>query len=243
MGNDSSGSAAQRNRRRRQGGRHPGQPRPRRRARWPSWSRRPTCPAPRRTGWPWRSRCTGCSPATARAASCSGPRLGELAAALPDPLITAAAAGAGLGARRVRRERPAVPARRQRPGVRRRGRAGQRAAHDRAGRLAAAADGRLGRAGAVRLVAIRPRCRTSSRRSAVHGPRRWPRSAGGAGRSRSASARPAWRRCRRRCCSADGELLAAISISGPVERLGRTPGQRFAPVLVAGARRITAALG
>ncbi|HET9172194.1 MAG TPA: IclR family transcriptional regulator [Actinospica sp.] len=39
-----------------------------------------------------------------------------------------------------------------------------------------------------------------------------------------------------------GELLAAISISGPIERLGRTPGQRYAPVLLAGARRITAAL-
>lgn len=39
-----------------------------------------------------------------------------------------------------------------------------------------------------------------------------------------------------------GELLAAISISGPIERLGRSPGARFAPVLVAGARRITAAL-
>jgi DNA-binding IclR family transcriptional regulator len=43
--------------------------------------------------------------------------------------------------------------------------------------------------------------------------------------------------------SVAGELLAAISISGPVERFGRAPGQRFAPVLVAGARRITAALG
>jgi DNA-binding IclR family transcriptional regulator len=42
--------------------------------------------------------------------------------------------------------------------------------------------------------------------------------------------------------SIDGEVLAAISISGPVERFGRTPGQRFAPVLVAGARRIAAAL-
>ncbi len=42
--------------------------------------------------------------------------------------------------------------------------------------------------------------------------------------------------------ASDGELVAAISISGPIERLGRTPGQRFAPVLVAGARRITAAL-
>ena len=39
-----------------------------------------------------------------------------------------------------------------------------------------------------------------------------------------------------------GELLAAISISGPIERLGRAPGQRFAPILVAGARRIAAAL-
>ena len=39
-----------------------------------------------------------------------------------------------------------------------------------------------------------------------------------------------------------GGLLAAISISGPIERLGRAPGQQFAPVLVAGARRIAAAL-
>jgi DNA-binding IclR family transcriptional regulator len=39
-----------------------------------------------------------------------------------------------------------------------------------------------------------------------------------------------------------GELLAAISISGPIERLGRAPGQRFAPLLVAGAHRITTAL-
>jgi DNA-binding IclR family transcriptional regulator len=39
-----------------------------------------------------------------------------------------------------------------------------------------------------------------------------------------------------------GSLLAAISISGPIERLGRAPGPRFAPVLLAGARRIAAAL-
>jgi DNA-binding IclR family transcriptional regulator len=43
--------------------------------------------------------------------------------------------------------------------------------------------------------------------------------------------------------SPDGDLLAAISISGPIERFGRTPGHRFAPVLIAGARRITTALG
>ena len=40
----------------------------------------------------------------------------------------------------------------------------------------------------------------------------------------------------------NGSLLAAISISGPIERLGRTPGSRFAPVLITGARRISAAL-
>jgi DNA-binding IclR family transcriptional regulator len=42
--------------------------------------------------------------------------------------------------------------------------------------------------------------------------------------------------------TASGGLLAAISISGPIERLGRSPGARFAPVLVTGARRIVAAL-
>jgi DNA-binding IclR family transcriptional regulator len=42
--------------------------------------------------------------------------------------------------------------------------------------------------------------------------------------------------------TSSGGLLAAISISGPIERLGRTPGSRYAPVLVAGAKRIAAAL-
>jgi DNA-binding IclR family transcriptional regulator len=42
--------------------------------------------------------------------------------------------------------------------------------------------------------------------------------------------------------TASGRLLAAISISGPIERLGRSPGARFAPVLMAGARRIAAAV-
>ena len=42
--------------------------------------------------------------------------------------------------------------------------------------------------------------------------------------------------------SRSGDLLAAISISGPIERLGRTPGTRFGPVLVTAARRIAAAV-
>lgn len=42
--------------------------------------------------------------------------------------------------------------------------------------------------------------------------------------------------------AADGRLLAAISVSGPVDRLGRNPGPRFAPMVQAGADRLAAAL-
>lgn len=38
------------------------------------------------------------------------------------------------------------------------------------------------------------------------------------------------------------QVVAAISISGPIERLGRSPGQRLAPILTAGAHRLQAAL-
>ncbi|MDQ6937026.1 MAG: IclR family transcriptional regulator [Actinomycetota bacterium] len=37
----------------------------------------------------------------------------------------------------------------------------------------------------------------------------------------------------------EGAVLAAVSISGPIERLGRAPGQRFAPVVQAAARRLS----
>jgi len=37
-------------------------------------------------------------------------------------------------------------------------------------------------------------------------------------------------------------VVAAVSISGPIERLGRSPGQRFAPVLTAAAQRLQASL-
>lgn len=40
-----------------------------------------------------------------------------------------------------------------------------------------------------------------------------------------------------------GRALAAISISGPIERLGRSPGARFGPLLQQGAQRIRGELG
>ncbi|HEX7133975.1 MAG TPA: IclR family transcriptional regulator [Iamia sp.] len=39
-----------------------------------------------------------------------------------------------------------------------------------------------------------------------------------------------------------GAVVAAVGISGPVDRLGPTPGARFGPAVVAAARRIEAAL-
>ncbi len=42
--------------------------------------------------------------------------------------------------------------------------------------------------------------------------------------------------------SPEGDLLAAVSISGPIDRMGRSPGPRFGPVLIRGAYRITEAL-
>lgn len=39
------------------------------------------------------------------------------------------------------------------------------------------------------------------------------------------------------------QVVAAISVSGPIERLGRSPGQRWAPVLAAAAQRLQAPAG
>jgi DNA-binding IclR family transcriptional regulator len=37
---------------------------------------------------------------------------------------------------------------------------------------------------------------------------------------------------------ADGEVIAAVSVSGPIERTSRHPGRRYAEAVVAAARRI-----
>jgi DNA-binding IclR family transcriptional regulator len=42
--------------------------------------------------------------------------------------------------------------------------------------------------------------------------------------------------------SPGGEVIAAVSVSGPVDRMGRQPGVRWAQDLVAAARALTAAL-
>ena len=44
------------------------------------------------------------------------------------------------------------------------------------------------------------------------------------------------------CRGQAGDLLAALSISGPIERLGRNPGPSYAAVLITGAQRITDAV-
>jgi DNA-binding IclR family transcriptional regulator len=41
---------------------------------------------------------------------------------------------------------------------------------------------------------------------------------------------------------ADGRVLAAVSVSGPVERTTRSPGERYGEAVEAAARRIEAAL-
>ena len=40
---------------------------------------------------------------------------------------------------------------------------------------------------------------------------------------------------------ADGSVIAAVSISGPIERLGRAPGQRLSPAVIAAANRLSVA--
>ncbi len=42
---------------------------------------------------------------------------------------------------------------------------------------------------------------------------------------------------------ADGSTVAALSVSGPIERLTRQPGRRFGPAVVAAAQRVSTLLG
>jgi DNA-binding IclR family transcriptional regulator len=44
-------------------------------------------------------------------------------------------------------------------------------------------------------------------------------------------------------CDAEGEIVAAVSVSGPIERTTRHPGRKYADAVVAAARRIESAAG
>jgi DNA-binding IclR family transcriptional regulator len=169
-----------------------------------------------------------------------GPRLGELAAALPDPLIAAAEPvlawvrdECGESAQLYRRDgndRVCVAAAERATGLRTTVPVGTRlplTAGSGAQVLCAWSD-------PATLADVLAMSEFTSRSLADVRRRGWAQSVG----QREAGVASVSAPVR----SSGGELLAAISISGPIERLGRAPGLRFAPILVAGARRISSPL-
>lgn len=170
-----------------------------------------------------------------------GPRLGELAAALPDPLLSAAGPvlawvrdECGESAQLYRRDgdvRVCVAAAERASGLRTTVPLGARlplTAGSGAQVLCAWLD-------AATLDDLLPRAAFSERALAEVRKRGWAQSV--AQREAGVASVSAPVRAPH-----NGDVIAAISISGPIERLGRAPGQRYAPILVAGARRLTTAL-
>jgi DNA-binding IclR family transcriptional regulator len=169
-----------------------------------------------------------------------GPRVGELAGALPDPLVTAAASvlawvrdECGESAQLYRRdgnERVCVAAAERATGLRTTVPVGSRlplTAGSGAQVLCAWSEPST-LADVLAQAEFTPRTLAEVRR------RGWAQSIGQREAGVASVSAPVLAR--------DGALLGALSLSGPIERLGRNPGHRFAPVLMAGARRLTAAL-
>lgn len=169
-----------------------------------------------------------------------GPRVGELAAALPDPVVTAAGPvlawvrdECGESAQLYRRdgaERVCVAAAERAHGLRTTVPVGSRlplTAGSGAQVICAWSDPET-------LSDVLAAAEFSERSLAEVRRRGWAQTVGQREAGVASVSAPV--------LGPDGGLLAAISISGPIERLGRTPGSRFAPVLTAGARRITSAL-
>jgi DNA-binding IclR family transcriptional regulator len=169
-----------------------------------------------------------------------GPRVGELAAALPDPVVTAAGPvlawvrdECGESAQLYRREgaeRICVAAAERAHGLRTTVPVGSRlplTAGSGAQVLCAWSD-------PSSLADVLPSAEFTDRSLAEVRRRGWAQSVGQREAGVASVSAPV--------LAVDGELLAAISISGPIERLGRSPGTRFAPVLISGARRIAASL-
>lgn len=170
-----------------------------------------------------------------------GPRLGELAAALPDPLVAAAGPvlawvrdESGESAQLYRRDgdvRVCIAAAERASGLRTTVPVGARlpmTAGSGAQVLSAWLDD-------TTLTDILPRAEFAERALAEVRRRGWAQSV--AQREAGVASVSAPVRA-----PSSGDVIAAISISGPIERLGRAPGPRYAPVLIAGAGRLTAAL-
>jgi DNA-binding IclR family transcriptional regulator len=169
-----------------------------------------------------------------------GPRVAELAAALPDPLLTAAAPvlawvrdECGESAQLYRRdgnERVCIAAAERAAGLRTTVPVGSRlplTAGSGAQVLCAWSD-------PSSLTDVLRDAEFTARTLGEVRRRGWAQSVGQREAGVASVSAPVLDR--------SGELLAAISISGPIERLGRTPGQRFAPALRTAARRIATAL-
>jgi DNA-binding IclR family transcriptional regulator len=169
-----------------------------------------------------------------------GPRLGELAAALPDPLVAAAGPvlawvrdESGESAQLYRRDgadRVCVAAAERTHGLRTTVPVGSRlplTAGSGAQVICAWSD-------PSSVAEILAQAEFTDRTLADVRRRGWAQSVG----QREAGVASVSAPVR----TADGELLGAVSVSGPIERLGRSPGTHLAPVLIAGARRLAAAL-
>ena len=198
-------------------------------------------PGPPRTGWPSASRCTDCSSRDANGRWCPGPMLAVLAAGAPDPLV---AASADVLPRLRDRTGESVQVYRPdglsriciavaEPTV---GSAGHRAA-----RIPTPDERRIGRQGAHGMGRpARPNGRCWPNPPSPNA--RWPRCAGGAGRSRWPSGKPGVASVSAPVRNPKGAVIAAVSVSGPVERIGRRPGARWAGDLVEAADALTARL-
>lgn len=169
-----------------------------------------------------------------------GPRLGELAAAMPDPLVTAAGPvlawvrdECGESAQLYRRdgnERVCVAAAERLSGLRTTVPVGSRlplTAGSGAQVLCAWSEPNT-------LHGVLEAATYSARTLADVRRRGWAQSIGQREAGVASVSAPV--------LTERGELLGVLSLSGPIERLGRSPGLRFAPVLLTGARRIAATL-
>ncbi|MEO9138529.1 MAG: IclR family transcriptional regulator [Jatrophihabitans sp.] len=169
-----------------------------------------------------------------------GARIGELAATLPDPVVAAAGSvlawvrdQSGESAQLYRRdgaERVCVAAAERSHGLRTTVPIGSRlplSAGSGAQVLCAWSDPRT-------LAGVLEHAEFSERSLAEVRRRGWAQSIGQREAGVASVSAPV--------LSPEGELLAAVSVSGPIERLGRSPGQRLGPLLVSSAERITKAL-